>query len=316
MASGTAIYHPEEVRVRESPGTSEQAEFLAGIAHPSICASSRDFLAAQRWVVVASRSQDRRVWCSLFTSAPTFISIPDEHTMRINVLTMTEDPIFSRLSNSSSPTRNIELLAADFLNMRRVMVKGEMEISSGALTVHVREVASFCRKHVRPNDSERSRVWAPTTDAPTVMPIRRHNIILDALQQAWIRTVNCFFIATYNAAGEAECWAPWWASPPCQVVDNRTLLLPCFSDNGMYNTIDNLTHDSRAGLLFLDYEHGTTLQVTGRGQVIHDPAWTARFDRACAVVEFTLDETETIETENATSMRWDLLGYSSYNPAP
>jgi hypothetical protein len=288
MASGTAIYHPDEVEVREYPGTTDSPEFLAGIVQSSVSASLHEFLAVQRWVAVANRSSDRRVWCSLLTGTRGFLSTPNEHTVRIDVLPVTEDPL-----RSGNPSRasNIELLAADCFEKGRVKVKGQMEKSCDGITVHVREVTSLCRKHIQIHDDKRSKARRLAPDAPPAMPTCRRDIILNAKQQEWLRSVDGLFMATYNRLRGPECWAPWWPSMSCQVIDNRTLLFPYFSDNGMYNTIANLTHDSHAGLLLLDYEHGGTLQVTGHAQAIVDNRWTDRLGQASAVVEFTVEET-------------------------
>ena len=39
----------------------------------------------------------------------------------------------------------------------------------------------------------------------------------------------------------------------------------------MFQTLGNLTMNPRAGLLFLDWETGSTLQLTGQAQIVWDP---------------------------------------------
>jgi hypothetical protein len=48
------------------------------------------------------------------------------------------------------------------------------------------------------------------------------------------------------------------------------LAFPDYSGNRMFQTLGNLAVNPRAGLLFVDWETGSTLQLTGRAQIIWD----------------------------------------------
>jgi predicted pyridoxine 5'-phosphate oxidase superfamily flavin-nucleotide-binding protein len=50
-------------------------------------------------------------------------------------------------------------------------------------------------------------------------------------------------------------------------VDENTLELPNYSGNTMFNTLGNIAANPSAGLLFLDFERGDTLQITGEARV-------------------------------------------------
>jgi hypothetical protein len=73
----------------------------------------------------------------------------------------------------------------------------------------------------------------------------------------------------------------------------------------MFLTLGNLAVDPRAGLLFLDWTTGTTLQVTGEGQT----RFTADGERR---VRFTVSEV--IETPGAVPLRWSPPEPSPANP--
>ena len=59
------------------------------------------------------------------------------------------------------------------------------------------------------------------------------------------------------------------------LVDDRTLRIPDYPGNSMFNTLGNFTANPRAGLIFLDFESHRTLQLTGRPEILYDVDGTA-----------------------------------------
>ena len=45
----------------------------------------------------------------------------------------------------------------------------------------------------------------------------------------------------------------------------------------MFQTLGNLSVDPRAGLLFVDFASGATLQLSGRAQIVWEPERAVRF---------------------------------------
>jgi hypothetical protein len=80
----------------------------------------------------------------------------------------------------------------------------------------------------------------------------------------------------------------------------------------MFNTLGNIAAYKRAGLLFLDFERGGTLQLTGEARVIWDEERAAEFEGAERLVELRVERV--IETINASPLRWRFLEYSPFNP--
>jgi hypothetical protein len=65
--------------------------------------------------------------------------------------------------------------------------------------------------------------------------------------------------------------------------------MPDYQGNMMFNTLGNLAVDPRAGLLFVDFDRGNTLQLTGRATIVWDGSELAGFPGAQRLVEFTID---------------------------
>jgi hypothetical protein len=81
----------------------------------------------------------------------------------------------------------------------------------------------------------------------------------------------------------------------------------------MYMTLGNLELDPRAGLLFLDWEQGRSLQVTGRASVDWAPERAARAPGAQRIVDFEVERV--VQIDGAVPLRWTPPQYSEFNPA-
>ena len=72
----------------------------------------------------------------------------------------------------------------------------------------------------------------------------------------------------------------------------------------MFLTLGNLEAEPRAGLLFLDWSTGTTLQLAGTAHTDYSDAGRT--------TRFTVEQV--VETEAASPLRWSAPEYSPANP--
>ena len=80
----------------------------------------------------------------------------------------------------------------------------------------------------------------------------------------------------------------------------------------MFNTLGNFTVDPRAGLIFLDFDSGRTLQLTGRTEILYDVDGSAEETGGTnRYWEFHIDSW--LEITQAPHLSWDLLDYSPHN---
>ncbi len=55
-----------------------------------------------------------------------------------------------------------------------------------------------------------------------------------------------------------------------QVVSDTELNFPDYVGNSMFNTIGDIMVNPHVGLLFLDFMHGHTLQLTGKAEAVFE----------------------------------------------
>lgn len=97
------------------------------------------------------------------------------------------------------------------------------------------------------------------------------------------------------------------------VTGSRTLTWPDYAGNAMYMTLGNLELEPRCGLLFLGWDDGHALHLTGRARVDWDPERAASVPGAQRLIDFEVDQA--IEVSGAIPQRWSFGGYSRFNPA-
>ncbi len=80
----------------------------------------------------------------------------------------------------------------------------------------------------------------------------------------------------------------------------------------MFTTLGNIAADPAAGLLFIDWENGTTVQLTGRATIAWDDDRIADWPRAKRLIDYDIETV--IERRNAIPLRWELVEYSKVIP--
>src|SRR5262249_25058473 len=80
-----------------------------------------------------------------------------------------------------------------------------------------------------------------------------------------------FFIASTHPQGGADASHRGGEPGFVQVPDAHTLQWPDYVGNNLFQTLGNLSVNPRAGLLFVDFERGRTLQLTGQAELLWKP---------------------------------------------
>jgi uncharacterized protein len=176
-----------------------------------------------------------------------------------------------------------------------VRVNGRGSLARDGVLVETDEVYGNCPKYI-----QRRRVVGETAS-----PRGRARIStrLDAAQRAWIGSADTLFIASFHPDSGADASHRGGEPGFVRVEGDRRIVLPDYRGNAMFNTLGNLLGYPRAGLLFLDFATGATLQVAGRAALRFEPA------RALAI---EVDEVR--ETPGGHRLTWERLDRSPSNP--
>jgi predicted pyridoxine 5'-phosphate oxidase superfamily flavin-nucleotide-binding protein len=275
---------------------------ISDVIRPEIPLYTCEFLEDQRMVVVGSTGVDGRVWASLLTGRPGFLRVIDERTLRIDAGPVPGDP----LEDNSKPGTDVGLISIDLSSRRRMRLNGKAEWRPEGLYVHAEQVYGNCQKYIQAREPRAA--GGLTSIVPGTA--RRAETLTDE-QHRLISSSDTFFIASAHPDGGVDASHRGGLPGFVRFLDEATFAFPDYSGNNMFNTLGNIAANPKTGLLFVDFERGDTLQLSGEACVIWNPTRAKEFAGAQRVVEFRIEEI----VENTVPLRWRFVAYSPFNPA-
>lgn len=289
--------HPGELAVRRRAGI-DADEWGTGSVGKVIPAVAAEFLRTQRMVVIAGRSEEH-LWSTALTGPPGFVSVEGEDALTIHSEPPPQDP----LHDAFGPSSEIGMLAIEPESRRRMRINGHAQAVGAGLRVRTDQVYANCPKYIQTR-----RVVCE--HAPAALRFSQSDRLSDA-QRSWIAQADTFFIAT-GAEGHGLDLSHRGGNPGFIDVRADGLRWPDYVGNSMYMTLGNLHLDPRAGLLFIGWETGRTLHLTGRAHIDWNPDHAAQHAGALRLVDFTIDRV--LEISNRLPLRWQLDKLSKFNP--
>ena len=297
------IYHAGELGVQDRAGVQEEAQRSERVIKTTMKPVAQEFLNQQPMAFVATIDADGRVWASLVAGLPGFIAALDEETIHVGAAPTAGDPLHDNLLVNS----DIGLLIMEFAKRRRMRVNGRAQLQQdGSFYVHTQQVYANCPKYIQARRYEIS----PVPDRSKTGVYRSDSLTMN--QQQMITKSDTFFIASAHPEGGADASHRGGNPGFVTVVEPNTLIWPDYLGNKMFNTLGNIAANPEAGLLFVDFDTGSTLQLTGEAHIICDAAEIAKHNGAERLVSFRIEQV--VEIENRLSLRWEFESYSPFNP--
>jgi predicted pyridoxine 5'-phosphate oxidase superfamily flavin-nucleotide-binding protein len=276
-------YHAGELAVQSQAGVQAEAANLGNIIGATIKPAAKDFLQNQRFAIAATIDSNN-VCASLLTGKPGFIQVSGDHIVNIQATIPGE-------------ALQVGLLVIDFATRRRLRINGKATRKSDDSTdIATQQVYFNCPKYI-----QRRHLVADDTQLPTASVQDFDSLTVK--QQQWITSADTFFIASMHPESGADTSHRGGYPGFIQVVHKNLLVFPDYAGNNMFNTLGNIALHPNSGLLFIDFERGNTLQLTGEASIV----WEKE-----RLVKFQIERVR--ETANATNLRWQFEEYSPFNP--
>ncbi|HKZ07414.1 MAG TPA: pyridoxamine 5'-phosphate oxidase family protein [Methylomirabilota bacterium] len=293
-------FHEGERAVQARAGVRAAARDLGRGIFRVIPAGAIPFLEHQRLAALAGTDDRGRVWASVASGPPGFITAPDPHTLRLAAPLAPADPLREGLAAG----RAVGVLVLDLERRRRIRLNGRSSGRAEVIEVTIEEVFGNCPKYIQARThDDRPAMARPGT--------ARRAPALSTAQGLAIARADTFFIASRHAAG-ADASHRGGRPGFVKVDDAGHLRFPDYAGNNMFQTLGNLTSDPRVGLVFVDWDTGATWQLTGRAHIRWDAAARADLPGAERAVEVEIDEV--VEIDGRGPIGWRLLEYSPVNP--
>ncbi|WP_101948507.1 pyridoxamine 5'-phosphate oxidase family protein [Mycobacterium sp. 3519A] len=263
-------FHDGELAVQERAGVRAQAARLGGamLAVPDLNGGISNFLADRDFAVITARDVDGRLWVSPLFAAPGFLQAHDR-TLRVGTTPGSGDPLHGLPAGQP-----VGMLAIEFAIRRRVRVNGTLIRSDpDGMELFVDQAFGNCPKYIHPrhlDHVERGAGGAERLDH------------LTAEHVALIAHADTFFLGTVHPTRGAD--ASHRGGPAGFVrVEDGALWWPDYPGNNMFNSFGNIEVDPTAALLFIDFDSGARLHVSGTAAVEWDVGRGVRFTVDSAV---------------------------------
>lgn len=296
----SARYHPGEVQAHRLAGLVDQAEHSRLAIRSTFPAAATDFLKAQPMLVLSAADAEEHVWAALLSERPGFVSVADERTLDVHARPAPGDPLGTVLGN---PAR-VGAIAIEPGTRRRMRVNGSSRPTGTGLRIIADQVYANCPKYI----AHRSPWQVDDQGAPAAPLVAA---ALDQEQQRLITAADTFFVGTRSAEGDLDASHRGGNPGFVRVYDATSLCWPDYTGNAMLMTLGNLLQDPAAGLLFIDWDSGSTLQLSGTARTDWTPGTSAP-PGAQRLLHFDIDRV--VQQDGVSALRWTPPALSRSNP--
>ncbi|HJS32420.1 MAG TPA: pyridoxamine 5'-phosphate oxidase family protein [Alphaproteobacteria bacterium] len=303
-------YHPGERAIQARLGVRQRIEEVGRrIIRDHMPEQHRAFYRQLPLFFVGSAGDDLRPWASALHGPPGFVQSPDPRHLRVRARPIAGDPLAENLRDGAA----IGGLGLEFHTRRRNRVNGKatLDADGGGFTLEVDQSFGNCPQYINTRRAPQSSI--ETTAGRATVAHRGET--LDARERAIIAAADTFFIASRYVEDAAD---------PAHGIDvshrgglpgfvelrgSRRLVWPDFRGNFAFNTLGNILLDPRAGLLFVDFASGATIQMTGAAEIL----WTfesANPAHAGAQRMIVFDIESVLRIDDALPPGWEFLTYA------
>ncbi len=261
----------------------------------------REFFAELPFLLVGSADGTGQPWASVLAGPPGFVTSPDPRHLEIRAQPLPGDPLAENLRVGAA----VGLLGIQPHTRRRNRMNGTVEaVNPAGFRVAVVHSFGNCPKYIQAREASYGGAAEPS-------PGTVHRAAaLDLAMGRLVRAADTFYIATAFTEDDEDPAAPrsldvsHRGGKPgfVRVDDERTLTVPEFIGNFLFNTLGNLVVEPRAGLLFMDFAAGDLLYLACEAEIVADSPELRRFQGAERLLRFSIRQA--LRVERALPLRW------------
>lgn len=293
MGEKRQVWHQGEIALQQQAGVADRmAEVGQRVVRDHMPDQHRDFYAQLPFIVAGSVDAHGDAWATLLEGQPGFIFSPNATTLDIAARPDASDPAAAGMHDDAP----IGLLGIELHTRRRNRMNGVLQAIGDGFRVQVEQSFGNCPRYIQLRDFRFERDPAE----PYRGEVEKLTALDDAAR-ATIAAADAFYVATYAERGVD---ASHRGGKPgfVRIEDDGLLTIPDFNGNLFFNTLGNIYQNGKAGLLFVDYASGDTLQISGDAAVIFDSPEIAAFQGAERL--WTLRPRRIVRRRAALALRW------------
>lgn len=288
-------FHAGERAAQARAGAGDVAQWAGGFIRDYLPEQHRAFHTNLPFLVVSGADDDGHTWITLLDGPDGFATSPAPRRLRLNATLDATDP----LSQAFAAGSDVGVLGIELATRRRNRFSGHIKAAAQGYDIGIRQTFGNCPQYIHERDW--TRVAKPQT-----ITAQRTDALTDT-QIAQIGAADTMFIGsghqgTPGAASNGFDASHRGGAPGfVHVVDPTHLQIPDYAGNNFFNTIGNLISNPHIGLLFVDFETGGLLHITGRATIDWSPTKSHDPD-AWRMIHVEIDAV--LERPGAVGLRW------------
>ncbi len=307
-------FHAGEQAVHERLGIRERMVGLGQrVIRTAMPEQHQRFFEQLPFMLAGSVDSAGRPWASVLVGRPGFVRAPGAKRLDFHVRPIQGDP----LAEGLSPGAQLGFLGIELHTRRRNRVNGHVVASHAeGFSIEVDQSVGNCPQYIQ------GREFSWVRDAGDLQPRGTEALgALDAEARALVERSDTLFIATQAPAtaedrdvhtGRGADVSHRGGRPGfVKVEDERTFLVPDFTGNFFFMTLGNLQLNPRAGVLFIDFETGDLLTLTGTAEVVWGGDELKAFDGAERAWRFRVEAGWRLR--EALPLRWAFRDFSPHS---
>ncbi|WP_338583950.1 pyridoxamine 5'-phosphate oxidase family protein [Pseudomonas sp. MAG733B] len=293
-------WHAGEIQLQAHVGVSERMEVLGRrVIRDHMPDQHRTFYAQLPFMLYGAVDADGNPWASVLEGNAGFVQSSEPRLLQFSSKPVADDP--AQLGDGAA----IGLLGIELHTRRRNRINGHVgAMTENGFAVTVDQSYGNCPQYIQ----LRQFRSVPLAD-PETRPAQHFNELDDAAK-ATIAEADTFFVASYvdvDGVRSVDVSHRGGQSGFVQVEGNR-LTIPDFAGNLFFNTLGNLLVNPRAGLLFIDFNTGDLLHLSGRTEIILEGPQVEAFQGAERLWTFHVEHV--VRRPAALALRWRFDGVS------
>jgi ferredoxin-NADP reductase/predicted pyridoxine 5'-phosphate oxidase superfamily flavin-nucleotide-binding protein len=276
-------FHAGEQAVHDRLGIRERMVDLGQrVIRTAMPEQHQRFFEQLPFMLVGSVDAAGRPWASPLVGQPGFVQAPSAKRLDLHARPIPGDPLAEGLALGAQ----LGFLGIELHTRRRNRVNGHVVTADvQGFSVEVDQSVGNCPQYIQ------GREFRWVRDAGDLQPRASEALTgLDAGACALIERSDTLFIATQApaTAGDPDVKTSRGADVShrggrpgfVKIEDEHTFLVPDFTGNFFFMTLGNLQLNPRAGVLFIDFETGDLLTLTGTAEVVWSGDELKAFDGA------------------------------------
>ena len=291
-------WHEGEVALQRRLGVAERmSEIGSRVVRDYMPDQHRDFFAQLPCVVIGAVDPAGDAWASIAVGHPGFLASPDPRSLEISMPRDPRDPADAGLEDGDA----IGLLGIELHSRRRNRMNGHvLRKHAGTFAVRVEHSFGNCPRYIQRRDFEFVGDPAQPSTAQAEAFTELNGRLRDIIAKA-----DTFFVASYadGPTGRQVDVSHRGGRPGfVRVAADGLLTIPDFSGNLHFNTLGNFVVNPHAGLLFVDFETGDLVQLTGTPELVLESPEIDAFEGAERL--WTFRTRRAILRQGALALRW------------